>query len=272
MIFLAFTAALACASMIWLGFFVLLKNPRSPLNRVFFCYCATGAMGAYAGFNSLLAGHYEEVIFWSDVHLAFWPFLLPFQLHFILLFTGKERVAAKKSVLAGMYLPALAQSFLGTATDYIQRLPVRNDWGWSVGAPQGGAMITMVNVWVLVMAILPLYLLFRYVFEQKNSEVKRQAACVCVGLFSYMLWGVLSQGVLPRIGVHIPSMISVAVLIAAGCYGYAVLRHGLFSLSPITAAEEIVYTMSDALLLVGTDKHIHAMGRTVVRRGSEQGR
>ena len=44
-------------------------------------------------------------------------------------------------------------------------------------------------------------------------------------------------------------------------YGYAILRHGLFILSPMTAAEGIVSTMSDALLLVSPDYRIQAVNQ-----------
>ena len=79
-----------------------------------------------------------------------------------------------------------------------------------------------------------------------------------------MVWSIVTQGIVARYGLTVPQLISTGAFIGAAFYSYAVLKHGLFVLSPITAAEGIIRTMSDALLLIGSDHRIQAVNQASV--------
>ena len=55
---------LAFFIMIFLGIFVLYKDPRNVINRLFFGYCMVGCYGSFIEFNILQGESFERVNFW----------------------------------------------------------------------------------------------------------------------------------------------------------------------------------------------------------------
>ena len=104
----------------------------------------------------------KELYAWAKAHLFLWPFLMAFQLHFVLAFTEKTRICRNIPLLALVYVPAGIFSFLNVATDLFQRTPVEESWGWLLLPPEGTPIVVAANVWVVGMAVLPFSLSLSY--------------------------------------------------------------------------------------------------------------
>jgi len=63
-------------------------------------------------------------------------------------------------------------------------------------------------------------------------------------------------GVLPNLGILIPELTAYGFLIACLLLTYAIWKWELFDISPLTAAQSIIETMSDALFLVDANGSI----------------
>ena len=80
---------LAFATTFCLGVFVISKDFRSNLNRIFFWYCIATSVTAFGEYGMLQAPDYASAAFWLQV-TSFWPIIISFQLHFILIFTDSS--------------------------------------------------------------------------------------------------------------------------------------------------------------------------------------
>ncbi|HNR14734.1 MAG TPA: response regulator [Thermodesulfobacteriota bacterium] len=264
MVVLASISLLAAALMFFLGVYVLSRDPKAMVNQVFFCYCLAGTYGSFVEFNILTAENIDRVYIWTRVYALGWPFLMTLQLHFVLVFTERWEYLLKRTITFALYVPSVAGAALGQTTDDFIRTPVQMHGDWCLLGPRQTPLIVGVNTWIIIMAILPILLIILYAREQTDERKRTQACYVGIGLFANMFWSVVAQGFFPAYGVAIPQLISTGAFIGAAFYGYAVLKHGLFILSPITAAEGIIRTMTDALLLVGPDHRIQAVNQAAV--------
>ena len=243
---------LAFATTFYLAVFVITKDSRSSLNRIFFWYCIATALTAFGEYCMLQAPNYEAAVVWLQV-TSFWPVIISFQLHFILIFTEKTKLLANKLVIALIYLPAVIISFLLLTWDKLALDPVKESWGWIYSAPDPFVMNLAISVWIVSMAVFALLFSLRSLAGKKDTTQRKQAIYVFIGVFVHMSWVILTKGAYPGWDIMIPPSPSIGAFLGALCFGYATLRHQLFILTPTAAAEGIVSTMSDALLLVGTD-------------------
>ena len=232
MIFLSLICLLAAAVMFFLGSFGFARDPKATVNRLFFCYCLAGTYGSFMEFNIVSAETLERVYVWIKLYSLIWPLLLAFQLHFVLVFTEKNKLLSHSVTKIFMYAPAIVFSVLGQTAGEFVRSPVKMYGGWALLPPETTGVVLAANAWIVFMAIIPIALCLIYALRQTDRTRQAQARYVSIGLFANMFWSVVTQGVFPEYGITIPQLISTGAFLGAGFYGYAILKHGLFTLSP----------------------------------------
>ena len=256
----AILSLLALITLFSLGIFVFSKDHKSLLNRLFFCYCLAGSFNSFRSYSLFQAESFESAQFWIGSNYS-WPFILVFQLHFILVFTEKTKLLKNKLAMALIYLPALSFSFIALTTDYLSRTPIKEPWGWSASSPPSSLASGAASIWIIVMALMPIALCFVYLFRSTERTKRKQAIFVTIGVSMNMAWSVIVRGVLPDLGIRVPPLSSTGALFASIFYGYAILRYGLFTLTPTAAAEGIVSTMSDALFLANPERRVQVVNQ-----------
>jgi len=117
--------------------------------------------------------------------------------------------------------------------------------------------------WLASLAILAVYLCFRYYWKTAEPLKKQAAKLVFAGFLIPVSTGILTKWVLPiffEVGDVVDINIAGSIL-GIGLFGYAILKYELFTLTPATAAEGILSTMADALILVTPDNVIRVVNR-----------
>ena len=262
----AFISLSAFLILIFLGCFVLYRDSRNLLNQLFFTYCLVGCYGAFMEYSIIESQSIERVNFWLHQYTLIWPYLLSLQIHFVLLFIEKKTLARNKISLAVIYAPAIMFSLAGFVVDEFKRTPVLETWGWALMAPANSIIVYVANFYISCIAMLAILLSLHYAIKKRHDPKKlRQSIYVVIGLFMTMVWSILTAGVLPDLGIATPSLVSTGSFLGAIFFGYAVVKHGLFVLTPKTAAEGIITTMNDSLFLVDTNNKIQVVNHAALR-------
>jgi len=244
----ALTSLLASVATVFLGNFVLYRNPKRDLNRIFFLYCLSGAYWTFVEFAYRQADGFDTALFWMKVDV-FRPFAISLLLHFTLAFTERAELLENRMTLLAIYIPALVFSLLDLTTDLVTGPPVRMYWGWTHSIPEDTPVPDILAIWSTAMGFLAVYLCLRHYLGGTGYQRRQRAACVLTGIFLPTITGFLTEGVLPGLGIRVPELTSIGFLLGSLFMGYAVWRYMLFALSPATAAENIISTMADALIL-----------------------
>ena len=182
--------------------------------------------------------------------------LLAVALHFTLVFVNAP-VLKKKYALWVVYISALVFSCLSIFSDISLIGTEKMSWGWEFAYLEEGMLEYLLTGWILLVLFLIYFLLGRFYLTQKDILRRKQVIFI---LFAFIIMGLgigFSQIVLISIFRFIhPDVTVPLILIAIIIIGYAMLKYKLFVVTPAQAADNIIRTISDGLLILDKDKKI----------------
>jgi PAS domain S-box-containing protein len=240
-----------------LGVYVYAKNPKSIVNRLFL---ATMLMATYwaAGEYLIWTAHgYNEVWFWLKAS-SFWTLTIAFCLHFVLALT--EHPIAKKEnlryLMVFLYLPALAISFIELFTESIFTVVYRPEPGFIYVPVRQSLAYQAESTYLILVMVFALYVGLSSWHKRGPGNVRRQNCFISIGIVIVVLFGSLSGVILPVFLIFIPNMVFIGIVCFSLIITYTILKHGLFTLTPESAAMNIIRTMPDGLILTDLDGRI----------------
>jgi len=250
-----FSAFLVYIYLIW---FVLNLNQKELLNRLCALAFVPFAIWSFA-FTFLHSSTSLNVAkLWMNVASIGWCSFPVFAFWFYSVFSHHDKLLKSKSFIAMCLFLAAFFTYQQWNGNLIVDL-LRQPYGWS-------------SVWAISpksIGFSMYYILFivgcMYVdlnFERKSNSVreKKQARVFYVSALFSLILGTMTDVALPMLGIGaVPPLADVFILLWAVGLVYAVERYGFMSLTPATAAEDILSTVADSLMLIGLDgKIIHA--------------
>lgn len=236
-----------------LGIYVYAKNPEARASRIFLAAMLTACYWALGEFFIWESTTYEGALFWLNFS-ALWPFLAVLATHFILAFTKHPLMSRKNHyfLLPLLYLPAILLSSLEFLTTKVYDIVFEaGRWVYKPVLaepyyPASAFFVTIIMLWSI-------YLITKAWYNAADEMARRQNRLVSIGLYHAVGFGIISGIVLPVFGVSIPNLIFIGIVLFSLCISVAILRYGLFILTPETAVPDILETMSDAMILADKD-------------------
>jgi PAS domain S-box-containing protein len=250
---------LAGTGCVFLGGFVLARGTRSRLNIVFHVMALSIAVWAFSEFGMRNAVNLSSVEAYIKLY-AFWPIPAALVTVFVQQLTGRGVLLSRWSNILLIYLPALVFAILRQFDGFFVSLPLREWWGWTINTPFYTPMAWVRVIWALALTITSLYYCVDYLRRTTDPRQVRQTKWVFYCVIVYILAMTFDQTV-SRFNLHVPEIAT----IVAGVLGYAIIRFRLFTLSPESAAQEIVSAMTDGLLLVNPAGKVVAANRACLR-------
>ena len=253
----------AATIMALLGGFILIKEPRNPLNRTYFFFCLAVAYIGFMEFEIRTAADTAEALRWVKAS-SFWPLAPAAFFHFAFLYTRRRGARRSGWVVPVIYAIALGSGFLYLTTDLLIRGVQKESWGWTA-SPVRGPLPSVVMAAVSLIGLIPVWLCVRHVRLLKDPVERRRAETVTFGYLVPVLFFLLTEILSPRLKLNLPEITTLGSLVGALIIWLGIWRYKLFILSPRAAAEDIVSMMADALLLVGMDGSIRQANRSALR-------
>lgn len=226
----------------FLGDFVYHQDKQAQLNRVFLllaCAVATYSVSLFA-FSS--AGPTVATYVSMRVAGNSWILVIPLINHFVLIFTKKNGLLAKKWPLAIIYAGGFVL-FVSTAADSLDV----SKWAWGYAYTHGPWRHFLLLAWATVFGLLPVIICSRFA-QSARGNARRSAILVTAGLALLLLFGV-AEGLTSALEVHLPLSVA-GMMLTVVTFTYTIRRYGLFSISPEVAADQIVAGMTDSLILL----------------------
>ncbi len=224
-----------------LGNFVFYQDRKNPLNRIAMVLCLSSAGWAFVEFEFRLSPGFETSYPWVMSYHTFRDIAVAFVLHFILLFT-EAKLLKNKSTYLLIYIPTLFFIFFHWLIEPLERY--------------NEIFYPAEKIWAYGALFLSIYLCFIYYLKVNNRRKKQQAKYVSIGFFIVMATNFITEYLLPLFRIGIPNLTTTAFTFTTILVAYAIWRYKLFILTPVTAAENIISTMSDSLFLVDADERI----------------
>ncbi|MHA2052155.1 MAG: histidine kinase N-terminal 7TM domain-containing protein [Candidatus Hodarchaeales archaeon] len=223
------------------GVYVFARNPRNTLNQSFL-FLTIGALYWISSFLAFTQSHnFEYAFFWRRI-FSFWPFIIPLQFQFIMVFTEKKELLKRIPILLSLLIPTIIVIFFELNNLIFENLELEY-WGW-VEVNSLNFPFVISSLWGVIMGILSLLLILNYYRTIGHPLKKQQAKFVFLGLLIPNMLGILSQIVFSSFSIRFPDLTISAVGFMCVIIAYGIIRYQLFTLTPITAVDSILSFMT----------------------------
>ena len=244
----SFIFAISCIIYMGLAIFVLTQNPRSQAARLvaatIVCFEIWGLQDVVR-FNPATPKYLARMA--VDFGAFGWCFFASFGLWFAMAFTERQYprwLVHPLLVVVPLFL--VYQQWSGRLVVDFYREP----FGWTgVWAPS--IWTDLYDIFIIVLSFVSLHLVYRFGKQTQGAMRERQVNIFVAGGAVALTAGFMVNRGLPRLGIYsVPQVASLAGLLWGTGLAYAVARYRMLTISPATAAENILSTISDTLLLV----------------------
>ena len=251
MIIWSFVHSLTFLIYVYLGIFVFIKAPQSTLNRVGFFGLSCFAIWTFG----LIFTHNPDTpksLFGIATKIApfGWIGFCSFILWFFLIFTEKTKFTQSRYFHLLLFILPVVLVYKQLSSGSILVGYIKQPYGWM---PVWGRSFWtyLYFFYVLLYVGTAIILIYDYWRKTSNPLKKRQTKIFFItGLISLIL-GVCSNIVLPMLNVGtIPDVATLFSLIWVVGTVYAMVRFQFLAITPATAADNIISTMADCLILL----------------------
>jgi PAS domain S-box-containing protein len=153
--------------------------------------------------------------------------------------------------MTGLPVTLIVEQWAG----HLTRANVQASFGW-VRTWSNSIWSVLFYAYYLSFTVLAFYFLLRFRSETKDFNERKQAGLIFVTGLIAMVLGSATDVVLPLAGARVPQLAAAFSLIWAGGLYYSVTRYGMMRITPKAAADEIIATMRDSLLLLTPEGRI----------------
>ncbi len=235
--------------------FLLYKNPKSRLNR----FCALAILPftiwstAFVFFHSAISP--DEAMAWLNIASVGWCSFPSFVLLFYMEFTGYDRVVSNPLMMILCIIPALFCIYWQQAGYTIAGI-IKQPYGWSYIIKPTLPLAFFILYYIGFVAT-SIYLIYDYGQKAKTKRDKKAASLFFITPLLTVILSSLTDIIFPLFEITaVPPIGVVFILIWASGFVFAISNYKLMDLTPAGAADEIIATMSDALILLDTDYKI----------------
>ena len=241
-----------CATFVclFLGIIVFNFNRKSRLNRIFLLATVATFIYSFSTVMMWSAGNPIDANFWNKVG-TIWPFFVALVLNFALIFTENEWIKNKYNYLV-LYLPAVAFFLIDLLSYQINKPPIMKYCGYN-DIPSGTWIYAVSTIWSAVLPVLAFALCIRYYLKTKDASDRQRRKLITIGFGIPVVTFIVTNIASRSFNLDIPNMGILSTLFLGGFVGYAISRFDLFTFDAALAAENIISTMPDSIILTDTN-------------------
>jgi len=244
--------------------FLLWKDAKSLLNRVCAAFLACFALWSFGLIFSYIPDTLKDttILFYRIASIG-WIYLASFFLWFALIFTEKRKILKTRLLYLLIYILPLLFIYKQW-TGFIISDYIKHSWGWK-GIWADSIWSYLFYLYYLSFITIGLYLVYIFGRKTRDPLKKKQAMLIFnVALVSLVL-GTLIEVVLPLLNIFtISSLGNIAGLIWAAGLVYAIAKYKFMIITPAAAAENIISTMADSLILLDREGNIDTVNEALL--------
>ncbi len=249
--YISLTAFFAC---FFLGNFIYHKNTKSQLNIMIALLSIIVGFLAFAEFQYRQTTDFQTAYLWLKIS-GLWPIVPAILLHISLIFTGKTNILKNKLTYVLIYAPALIIAILAVDTNWLLEGILKEYWGWTYLYPKTSLLFYIMSFWTVLCAFLAGGICLWYYLKSKDIK-KLQTKYLIAGLYLPLLISMFSDVIMPNMSIRIPETTMMMSTIGIGFISYGMWKYRFPALTAAIAADQIVSTMSNFLIMLDHNRNI----------------
>lgn len=246
---------------LYLTVYIFLKNPKSLLNRLCIAFLLCLGLWSFALIfvhNPYTSKNTAKLL--ADISSFGWASISAFFLWLIIAFTGKKKILKTKWFYLLLFVIPLVLIYrqwtnfliIDFSKEYYGWKPIFRQSGWSY----------LFFLYIVTFMAAALYININFMRSTPKPILKKQAETITIFTLILLLLSGSTDIVLPLFGIYIiPDATTVFGLIWAFGLVYAMVKYKFLSITPVTAAGNIISTMFDALFLLNMKGEIEFVNK-----------
>jgi PAS domain S-box-containing protein len=232
------------------GVFILFKNPKALLNRLCAAFIFCFALWSFT-FIFIHNPYYSKntARVFLNISSLGWAGFATIYLWIILVFSQKKKLLKKKwlyLLFFGIPLVFIYKQW----TNHLFADLIEKSYGWKPVFSQS-IWPFLLLFYAFVFAGVGIYINFSFMRSTRNTNLKKQAKIILIFSIITFTIGSVTNIILPLANIHvIPNIGHIFALTWTFAVVYAMVKYKFLSITPATAADNIVSTMFDCLILL----------------------
>ncbi len=238
---------------LFLAIYVFIQNRRSWLNRS--CAALIASFSIWS-FGRIFIHNYQTTkaaaTIFENISSIGWCSFSALFLWFVLVLTQQRRILSKWIIYLVLFFPPMIFIYQQWAGNLVED-HVHYSYGWP-GIWSSSIWADFFYLYMSIFVLAGLHFLFS--FEKKTSDQikKKQIRMISITGLICLPLGTLVDIILPLFRIHIiPNIANVVVVVWVIGLAYASVKYKFLTITPATAAENIISTMGDALILLDVE-------------------
>lgn len=261
---IAFVSALISGFYVLSAVYVVKAQPRSPTNRLFAVINLLFAWWAGCLAFIVTAPTREQAWFWYRLSPVGWTVAPAALLHFFLLLSERRKLARVPFLLA-IYCPAAVFFWQATVATVTTDGFVQSPLGWAETSAES-VWSHLYTAYYLLYAVIGLGSMWLWGRRSSIVARRKQTRLMLVTGLAAIGLGSVPNRILPMLEIHVvPAIAPLFLVVWSVGIWRGMARYNLMMMSASVAAEQILATMSEAVLLMGPDNRILSLNRAASR-------
>lgn len=257
----ALISLIAAVICLFLGNFIYYKNPENKLNKLIALLSFLISFLAFTEFGYRQAETVETAIFWLKIS-SLWTLVPAVLLNIFLVYTGRDNLIRRKLTYLLIYTPSLVLAVMGLFIFPV--VAVYEYWGWTYSFNSVPQFFIPLSIWSFIGGFLSAFLILNHYFKSEDELNKKQTKYIFLGLFAPFVFSFTCDLIFPLFSIRIPEITMVSVTVGLIFIAYGIWRYRFPVLTPAMAADKILSTMSNILIILNTDKKIILVNKSLL--------
>lgn len=235
----------------FLFIFVLRMRTKVTATYLYSVFLLALVLWSGTEFLQRLSATREGALFWSTIASIGWIVLPACLFIFVLSYMHKESWVANSALYFFLIVSTICFLYMNLTTDafipYTQSQLTVTPWGFNSGVEP---YFPLFFVWFESLMIGSLALLGSFFRKAHRKANRQQALYFVVAVAIPVVFGSITDGLLPIFGINIYPMAMSLTTVTAIIITYSIVRHGLLVFSPVSVASNILETMEEVVIAV----------------------
>jgi len=235
--------------------YLFLRFPGYKVNRLLIYFLGIFAWQVNDSL-SRMSTTIETARTWDRILGIAWMIQFPAFIHYVLLLTGKKKLASSSWFIFLIYLPAFFFASLLSTGLYTQSFSFDPFWGWIKTSDKTNVLQTLVDSWMCLATFLNIFLLGSFAYKNwRSPNTKYGAFLIFFGYSTSALIGMFTQAIFPFLDFSpIPTVSTLMLTICLAIIDMKASK--ILSLSETIETERITEIIQEIIFVVSPDRVI----------------
>ena len=246
------------------GILVYHHSPNKKLSKLFLLFTIAGFYWGLTGFLLRSATSFDQAYLFQKIG-GLWPFCIAVFAHFGFIYTNRLHFFRKKIIFYFLiYAPALLFSIFEITTDQLTLITKSPLGYWTSTVPKESVLYLASTIWSWTLSSVVILFVLLYYLKQKENKKRKQAVFIFIGLSIPVALSTITETVFPLLSLPTVKMTIPGFGLGLIFIGYAIYKYELFGISPALAADQIIETMHDFLIITDKNQKIQTLNPATI--------